>query len=249
VKTQIAIFSDVHGNLPALQSVLGDIKSQGANQVYCLGDLVGYGPFPNEVIDLVRQEGIPTIMGNYDDGVGFDRDECGCAYRLPEERRLGDLSLQWTKAYVRSENKAFLRGLQKELRFELGNKRFLLVHGSPRRINEYLFEDRPPSSFKRLAQSVEADAVIFGHTHRPYTKEVEGVLFVNVGSSGKPKDGDPRACYAFISSDGGKLGVTFRRVAYDVSATARAIRESDLPDEFAGQLERGGTLPSQPSGS
>ena len=108
---QIAVFSDVHGNLPALEAVLADIARQAPDAVYCLGDLVGYAPFPNEVIERVRAEQIPTIMGNYDDGVGYDRDECGCAYREERERQLGDQSLAWTKAHVTADNKAFLRSL------------------------------------------------------------------------------------------------------------------------------------------
>jgi putative phosphoesterase len=239
---KIAIFSDVHGNLPALKTVLSDIKSRGVDRVYCLGDLVGYAPFPNEVIEIVRREEIPTIMGNYDDGVGFDRDECGCAYTKPEEKRLGELSLLWTKAHVTPENKAFLRGLHKEIRFEAEGKRFLLVHGSPRKINEYLYEDRPESSFKRLAESVQADVLVYGHTHRPYSKEIDGVIFINDGSAGKPKDGDARACYALIESKGGKVDVIFQRVAYDVAKIATAIRQSELPDHFAELLERGGTI-------
>jgi putative phosphoesterase len=190
---RIGIISDIHGNLPALEAVLQDIKGRRLDAVYCLGDLVGYAPFPNEVTERIRAEGIPTIVGNYDDGVGFDRDECGCAYRDPIERQLGDQSFAWTQAHATAENKAFLRTLVKEIRFEADGKRLLLVHGSPRKINEYLFEDRPVSSFQRLAASSDADIIVFGHTHRPYTKLVDGVLFVNAGSVGKPKDGDWRA--------------------------------------------------------
>ena len=87
---RIAIFSDIHGNLPALDAVLTDIGRQHFDAVYCLGDLVGYAPFPNEVTERIRREGFPTVMGNYDDGVGFDREECGCAYREPEDERRGD---------------------------------------------------------------------------------------------------------------------------------------------------------------
>lgn len=195
---RIAIFSDIHSNLYALEAVLNDIKEQGVDRTYCLGDLVGYAPFPNEVIDLIRREGIPTIAGNYDDGVGFDREECGCSYRDPEEKRLGELSFLWTKTHVTRENKEFLRALPREIRFEAEGKRFLLVHGSPRRINEYLFEDRAISTFERLARSVEADVVVFGHTHKPFTKGIGEILFVNVGSLGKPKDGDVRAAYALL---------------------------------------------------
>ena len=89
---RIAIFSDIHGNIHALNAVLHDIDRQALDRVYCLGDLVGYGAYPNEVIETIQGRGIPTIMGNYDDGVGFDRDECGCAYTDPEMKRLGDIS-------------------------------------------------------------------------------------------------------------------------------------------------------------
>jgi putative phosphoesterase len=236
---RIGIISDIHGNLPALEVVLRDIKARRLDAVYCLGDLVGYAPFPNEVIERIRAEGVPTIVGNYDDGVGFDRDECGCAYRDPIERQLGDQSFAWTKAYVTAENKAFLRTLVKEIRFEGDGKRLLLVHGSPRKINEYLFEDRPVSSFQRLAASSDADIIVFGHTHRPYTKLVDGVLFVNAGSVGKPKDGDWRACYALIEPTAVQP-VTFVRLEYDVSTVAAAIRASELPDHFALDIERGG---------
>src|SRR5689334_21311525 len=137
---RIAIFSDIHGNLQALDAVLSDITAQKPDAIYCLGDLVGYGAAPNEVTERIRREGFPTVMGNYDDGVGFERDECGCAYREEAERLLGDRSLAWTKAKTTAENKAYLRTLKKEIRFEADGKRILLVHGSPRKMNEYLFE-------------------------------------------------------------------------------------------------------------
>lgn len=233
---KIVTFSDIHGNLHALQAVLADIDRQQPDQVYCLGDLVGYGAHPNEVIDLIRTRQIPTIMGNYDDGVGFDKDDCGCAYTDDEMRRLGDLSLAWSKAHVTPENKAFLRTLLPNIRFEVHGKRFLLVHGSPRRINEYVYEDRAPASLARIAALANADVLVFGHTHLPYVKEVEGVLFVNDGSVGKPKDGDPRAAYAILEI-GNEVKVTIQRVPYDVAAAAAAVRASGLPPHFAELLE------------
>ena len=233
---RIAIFSDIHGNLQALEAVLADITAQKPDAVYCLGDLVGYGANPNEVTARVRTEGVPTIMGNYDDGVGFDRDECGCAYREDAERERGQRSLEWTKAQVTADHKGHLRTLKAEIRFEADGRRVLLVHGSPRKMNEYLFEDRPLSSFQRLAVSSNADIIVFGHTHKPYVKDVDGVVFVNAGSVGKPKDGDWRACFALID-DGTP---SFRRVEYDVAAAAAAIRETSLPHEFAMDIETGG---------
>ena len=113
---RLAILSDIHGNMQALDAVLSDIAAQTPDAVYCLGDLVGYGANPNEVTERIRQEGIPTVMGNYDDGVGFDREECGCAYREDAERERGQRSLEWTKAHTTPENKAFLRTLKNEVR-------------------------------------------------------------------------------------------------------------------------------------
>jgi putative phosphoesterase len=233
---RIAIVSDIHGNLPALEAVLADVGAERPDAVYCLGDLVGYGASPNEVTERIRTEGLPTIMGNYDDGVGFDRDECGCAYRDPFDRALGDRSLAWTKAHTTAANKAFLRTLVHELRFEADGRRVLLVHGSPRKMNEYLFEDRPLSSFQRLAASSKADIIVFGHTHKPYQKDVDGVRFVNAGSVGKPKDLDWRACWLLLDSG----AAAFHRVRYDVAAAAAAIRATELPHEFAADIETGG---------
>jgi len=236
---RIAILSDIHGNLPALEAVLADLETRPVDSAYCLGDLVGYGAFPNEVVAAIRDVGMPTIMGNYDDGVGFDRDDCGCAYRDPREKELGDRSLAWTKAQTTPEHKSFLQTLVSEIRFAADGRRVLLVHGSPRKMNEYLFEDRPLSSFQRFAASSNADFIVFGHTHRPYAKRVDDVWFVNAGSIGKPKDGDWRACYAILSP-GAAEPVQFIRVPYDVERAARAVRESDLPNEFAADIERGG---------
>lgn len=236
---RLAVFSDIHGNLPALEAVLDDIGRRGVDAVYCLGDLVGYAPFPNEVTERMRREQIPTIMGNYDDGVGFDRDDCGCAYREEGERVRGQRSLEWTRAEVTPENKAFLRTLAPEIRIAVGGRRMLLVHGSPRRMNEYLFENRALSSFQRLAASSNADVIVFGHTHKPYAKLVDGVWFVNAGSVGKPKDGNWHACYALLDLTA-DMPASFVRVPYGIGTVTNAIRRSELPHEFADDLEHGG---------
>jgi putative phosphoesterase len=235
---RIGILSDIHGNMPALEAVLTDMSRRQLDAMFCLGDLVGYGASPNEVTAEIKASGIPTIMGNYDDGVGFDRDECGCAYRDPGEKQRGHRSLLWTRDNTSHENKAFLRSLVAEIRREAAGKRLLLVHGSPRRMNEYLFEDRPLSSFQRLAASSNADIIVFGHTHRPYTKLVDGVRFVNAGSVGKPKDGDWRACY-LILQPGADEAVEFVRLEYDIDRAMQAIRHTDLPGEFADDLRQG----------
>jgi putative phosphoesterase len=233
---RIAIFSDVHSNLPALEAVLADIDTAGVDARYVLGDVVGYAPWPNEVLERLRAEQVPIVMGNYDDGTGFDRGECGCAYTNPVEKALGDEGFAWTKAHTSEANKAWLRTLAPQIRFDANGHRFLLVHGSPRRINEYLYQDKPDETFARIAAGANADVIVCGHTHRPYDKTVEGTRFSNVGSVGKPKDRDPRACWALIETAGDAVRVEFRRVAYDVEAAARAVEASELPSEFADQL-------------
>ena len=232
---RVGIFSDIHGNRHALDAVLAGLEREAPDATYCLGDLVGYGAFPNEVTERVGAGRFPTVMGNYDDGVGFDRDECGCAYKEERDRALGDRSLAWTKERTTAPNKTILRGLHSEIRFEADGQRILLVHGSPRKMNEYLFEDRPISSFERLAESSNADIIVFGHTHRPYAKHVNGVWFVNAGSVGKPKDGDWRACYLLLEPAAARPA-QFVRVEYDIDAAAAAVRASGLPVEFAEQL-------------
>jgi putative phosphoesterase len=234
----LAAISDIHGNLHALDAVLADIRGRAAERVVCLGDLVGYGAFPNEVIETIRAAGIPTVAGNYDDGVGFDREECGCAYTDPADIERGDRSLRWTQQVVTPENKAWLRSLPRELRFEMGGRRILCVHGSPRRINEYLYEDRPERSLLRMFEGREADIIVCGHTHLPYHRRIGDVHLINVGTAGRPRYADTRACYALIEiSD--SVDATFPRVAYDFEAAAQAIEATELPREFATALRLG----------
>jgi putative phosphoesterase len=236
---KLAILSDIHANYQALEAVWADLEPQRPDAVYCLGDLVGYGADPNEVVDFMRARDIPTLMGNYDEGVGFDLDDCGCVYRDPDDDRRGKASLLWTRAHTSLDAKAYLRELPLNLRLESAGARLLLVHGSPRKLNEYLYEDRPPATFERIAKLAGCDVLLFGHTHLPYQKTVAGTLFVNAGSVGKPKDGDPRAGYVLLEV-GPTPQVEFRRVAYDVAAAAAAIRASGLPPHFSDLLETGG---------
>lgn len=236
---KIAVLSDIHGNLQALEAVWQDLEAQQPDEVYCLGDLVGYGAHPNEVVEFVRQRQVPTLMGNYDEGVGFDLDDCGCVYRDPELERLGDLSLQWTRAHTTAENKGFLQSLPMQIRLDQHRPSVLLVHGSPRRINEYLYEERPTATFERIAKVAGSELLLFGHTHLPYQKRLAETLFVNVGSAGRPKDGDPRAGYVLLDLKQ-RPKVEFRRVPYDTGAAAAAIRITDLPSHYADELLSGG---------
>lgn len=238
----ITIFGDIHANLPALEAVMQEMDRRGTpvEGRYCLGDLVGYGTFPNEVTTMIRAAGIPTIMGNYDQGVGNDSDDCGCAYKTAVEEERGKRSIAWTNAHTSADNKAFLRELVTQIPLVMGNLRVLLVHGSPRKINEYLYEDRPDQSFERMLDAAQVEVLVCGHTHLPYHKQLaSGRHVINAGSVGKPKDGDPRAGYIQLHADGDQVSVEFIRVAYDVEAAAQAIEMSEMPHEFAQMLREG----------
>jgi putative phosphoesterase len=232
----VAIITDIHGNLPALHAALRRIDELGIQQVYCGGDLVGYGPHPNEVCALIQERAIPTIYGNYDYAIARDLDDCGCAYITPHDRELGQQSVAWTLEHTDQRSKDFMRELPFDLRFAVGETSVHLVHGSPRKINEYLFEDKPASLYERLAAAEDADVLVFGHTHKPWDREYGGVRFVNCGSVGKPKDGDPRGAFAVLDATSGSLDVTIERVAYDAEAVAEEVRAAGLPGEFADKL-------------
>ena len=233
---RVAVITDVHANLPALRAALARIDELGIERTYCGGDLVGYGPHPNEVCALIAERGIPTIYGNYDHAIARDHDDCGCAYVTPEDRELGQRSVEWTLAHTGRGAKDFMRALPFDVRFRVGAAGVHLVHGSPRKVNEYLFEDKPPSLYERLAAAESDDVLVFGHTHKPWMREFGGVRFVNCGSVGKPKDGDPRAAFALLEDRDGRLEVTIERVAYDAAAVAAEVREAGLPTEFADKL-------------
>jgi len=237
---QLTVFGDIHANLPALEAVWADMDQRGLENRYCLGDLVGYGTFPDEVVAFVRDRKIPTLMGNYDQGIGSSSDECGCAYRDAVAKALGQRSIAWTNEHTSDKSKAYLRQLPRHIPLPLDGLRVLLVHGSPRRVNEYLYEDRPDSSLERLLDLAEADVLVCGHTHLPYHRILPSRRqVVNTGSVGKPKDGDPRACYVLLKASGRDLDVRFVRVQYEIKRAAQAIEASEMPDEYAQMLRTG----------
>jgi len=258
---RIALFSDIHGNLAALDAVLADIDACALEERYCLGDLVGYGPDPVGVIDRIRELVVPTIMGNYDEGIGTRRGECGCYYVTEQAKADGAASYAFTEPLVDDERAAWLAALPHEIRFEEGGARILLAHGSPRKINEYLLPDRSDEQLARLAAAAGADVVCVGHIHIPYHRLVPGadgpVHYVSSGSVGKPKDGDPRACWvelligraedvreaapadmslAAAGQSAVWVGLNVHRVAYDVGQVQRAMLNAGLPATLATAL-------------
>jgi putative phosphoesterase len=237
VHERVAVITDIHANLPALEASLEAIYTSSVDRVYCGGDLVGYGPNPNAVCSLVERRDIPTIYGNYDYAIARDLTDCGCAYVDRHDRELGQRSIDWTLSHTDKEAKEFMRGLPFDLRFGLGKQRVRLVHGSPRKVNEYLFEDKPQRTFERIAALADCDVLVFGHTHKPWIRSYGGVLFVNCGSVGKPKDGDSRAAFALLEADAqGIVSGSIERVSYDAEAVAREVAAVGLPGEYAQKL-------------
>jgi len=256
---RIALFSDIHGNLPALDAVLDSIAAAGVRELFCLGDLVGYGPDPEGVIDRIRARRILTVRGNYDEGIGMRRGECGCYYATEQAKRDGETSYAFTSRAVGDEDAAWLASLPPALRFEESGVRVLLAHGSPRKINEYLLPDRTDKLLARLAAAADADVVCVGHVHLPYHRLVPvengTVHYVSAGSAGKPKDGDPRAGWVELligdadevlpaSETSGAAGATdtfvgtvVHRVEYDVDAVANAMIRAGLPATLAAALK------------
>ncbi len=246
---RLALISDIHANLPALRAVLADIDQRhDVSAIYHLGDLTGYAPWPNEVIALLRERAIPGISGNYDSTVATDYKHCGCRAETPQEEELAHQSFEWTRSHVTPETKKYLAGLPFRLDIRpfgghVSGPTVTLVHGNQTLNTVYVTEDRPDSFLEKMAASIGAkaeDIVCFGHTHKPWQRVLDGVQFINTGSVGRPKDGDWRACYVLLSLDASGARVEFVRVAYDVEEAARAILESDLPDEFADVLKSGG---------
>ena len=251
---KIAIISDIHANLPALEGVLEDLSRQEDIQaVYHLGDLVGYAPWPNEVASLLQDQGIQGIAGNYDSTVATGYDHCGCNYQDPKEVETAHRSFSWTLEHTSEETKRYLGSLPfrmdiRPLGGHVAGPKIILFHGNPVLNTVYWTEDRADSFSLQMAEKAGArpgDVIVFGHTHKPWHRTLEGILFVNAGSVGRPKDGDWRACYLLLdmastNRAGPSFTPTFVRVEYDLKRAQDRIKSSDLPDEFAAILGHAG---------
>lgn len=244
-----ALISDIHANEPALRAVLADIAGRpGIAATYHLGDLVGYAPFPDETVALLRAAGIAGVAGNYDSTTAADYQHCGCRYEDPHQEELAHQSYEWTRAHVSPETKRFLGGLPfridlRPLGGHVVGPTVTLIHGNQLLNTVYVFEERPDEFLSKMAGALGArpgDTICFGHTHKPWHREVGGIHFVNTGSVGKPKDGDWRAGYVVLDVTPAGVAAEFIRVEYAVESIARAILASELPNEFAEQLRTGG---------
>lgn len=251
---RLALLSDVHANLPALAGVLAEIARRGdVDATYHLGDLVGYAPWPNEVVERLRDAGIPGVSGNYDSTVAADHKHCGCRYEDPRQEALSHESYAWTRAHVSPAAKSFLARLPfrldlRPLGGHVAGPTLTLVHGTPLNNTTYWTEDRPDAFCLKMAGLAGAragDLVAFGHTHKPWHRVVDGIHFLNTGSVGRPKDGDWRAGFVIVDvGAAGSIEIVFVRVDYDVQSAMDGIRRSGLPAEFAEYLRHGGQVPA-----
>lgn len=253
---KIAVMSCIHSNIEALEAVLLDIEQQKAEKIYCLGDLVGYGPSPNEVVETIRDLDIPTVQGCWDEDIVEGLNACECSYPSLLAEKRGKIAHQWTQEQLTSENKTYLAQLP-EIR-KVDNLCF--VHGSPHSNHEYLLANMDVFTALERVLATGADVLFCGHTHIPYMRSLKDAQLqikvsqdnevfqplsfeaplkriVNVGSVGEPRHGRPNATYVNYETD--TQQVVIREVAYDYQKTCKKIIEKGLPEIFAWRLGRG----------
>lgn len=254
---KIAVMSCIHGNMAALKAVLKDIEEYSCDKIYCLGDLVGYGPFPNEVVNTIRQLKIPTVQGCWDEDIVEGLNACECSYPSLLAEKRGKLAHEWTNNQITPENRQYLSKLPETLK--IGNICF--VHGSPQSNHEYLLAEMDAFTALERVLSSEADVLFCGHTHIPYVRTLEsGKLqvkvsqpdsenhqclsfstplkrIINVGSVGEPRHGRPNATYVIYDTFTEEFEL--REVAYNYQETCAAIIDMGLPPIFAWRLAKG----------
>jgi len=239
--TRLAVIGGVYSNHLALRAVLDDVRLRGADLTWCLGDLGGFGPHPDLAADLLRASGVPMLRGNYDDSIGHDRADCACGYTDPRDNFYAQASYDYTVARTSSEHKAWMRTLPEQSRLEVGGRDLLLCHGSPRRVNEFLWESACSDAFLEwLCDAHRADLILCAHTGIPWHRVLpSGRHVVNVGAIGRPaNDGRTEVWYAEIEMDG-DVRVAFRPVTYDHQRLAIEMEAEHLPPEFVETIRTG----------
>lgn len=225
----IACLSDIHANLPALEAAVADARTRGATAILCAGDVVGYGPFPNEVCDYVEQSNIVSIAGNYDLKVLeviSNGDDAGVAM-AKKKREL----LIWTAKHLKKAAWAFLEALPERLEQPLAeNRNLLMVHGSPLSNDDDTLPSITARAMKIKLGQLNPDVLVCGHTHIPFVKKIGGTLVINCGSAGLPVDGDPRPSYALLSIDEGRISARIVRFEYNVNQVVKALKATSLPE-------------------
>ena len=225
---RIGVLADIHSNLHALKAVFEDAEQRGVTTFLNAGDLTGFGAFPNQVIQLLNEKKTLSVMGNID-------------LEILEGIKKGDgerkLALKFTKKELTKPSKQYLKNLPEEITFEVGSKRLLMVHGSPKAIDEHICKDTPAEKLAELRQAAQADIVIVGHSHEQFLRETNEAFFINPGSVGRPYDGKPQAAYAIVTFN--PLAVELLRVDYDVKAATSATRHKKLPESLVQSFLQG----------
>jgi len=234
---KIAVLGDIHANLEALKVAYNAAISAKVDKIYHLGDLGGYAPFVNEVVDFIIEHGIEGVQGNYDFNVAHDSEHCGCKYEDPIQAEMADKSFEWTKGHSTQKSKDFMKNLPESISFTTEGKKVALFHATPHKNNLYWYEERSEKFFVEMAEKMKADVMIYGHTHKPYRKDIKGSVFINAGSVGKPKDGDVRTCVTLVNIMANEVRHEFLRVSYDVKRVISAILASGLPPALADKLK------------
>ncbi len=253
---KLAVISCIHGNYEALNAVLSDIDACKADRIYCLGDLVGYGPHPNAVVEMIRSLDIPTCQGCWDEDIVEGLNACDCSYPSQLAEKRGRLAHEWTNNVIHPEVREYLATLPMTLRLD----NLCFVHGSPNGQHEYLLPSMDGFAALERVLSADADVLFCGHTHVPYVRSLEnGSLtvrvrqpgkdlpetqfetplkqIVNAGSVGEPRHGRPNATYVLYDTDTARAEL--REVPYDYEKTCAAILDKGLPPIFAWRLARG----------
>lgn len=231
---RIAVFGGIYNNYLALEAALRDAGNRGVDAVYCLGDLGAFGPHPDRVFPLLHEHGVLCIQGNYDNSIGNDLADCQCGYTDPRDNHFARISYAYTLGNTSAANRAWLKELPGQRRIELGRYRLLLCHGSPRKMNEFLWESTTPTHFlERLCEEHQADVILTTHTGIKWHRRLAGDRhFVNVGVLGRPEnDGQTNVWYTILSATP-ELQIEFVPVAYDHQRLAREMRAEKLPEEF-----------------
>jgi diadenosine tetraphosphatase ApaH/serine/threonine PP2A family protein phosphatase len=238
---RIAVFGGVYNNYLALEATLADARRRGAEALFCLGDLGGFGPYPDRVYPLLRQAGVQVMRGNYDISLADDWEDCGCGYTDPRDNYFATVSYAYTAQNTSAANKSWLRTLPDTLRVSLGAYRLYMCHGSPRQVNEFLWESTTPDGLlKKFCRDYETDVLLCTHTgikwHRPLDN---GQHVINVGVIGRPENsGETHVWYTLLTADP-TLQVEFVPVSYDYQTLARDMRQARLPEEFVDTILSG----------
>ncbi len=240
--TRLALLGGIYSNYRALEVALEDARRRDVDAVYCLGDLGAFGPYPDRVYPLLRSHGVQCIQGNYDNSLAGGLADCQCGYTDPRDNHFARLSYSYTFKNTCEDNKAWLRTLPMSLRLEIGGRHVLLCHGSPRKMNEFLWESTSPDAFlEYLLDESHADIICVTHTGIKWQRVLSGERhIVNVGVLGRPEnDGGTQVWYTILAVNAGRAQVEFVPVLYDYRGLAADMRAENLPEEFVETIVTG----------